>query len=128
MKIAEKLYQKGFLSYPRTETNKFAPSINIKTLVENISPNSPWSDFAQRVLDGLFEGPRQGKQDDKAHPPIHPTKWGSRDQMDADEWAMYNLICRHFLACVSKDAEGLETKVTAEIELERFHANGLVVM
>ena len=63
------------MSYPRTETNKFAPSINIKNLVENISQNPNWSEFAARVLDGvLFEGPRAGKQDDKAHPPIHPTK------------------------------------------------------
>lgn len=29
MTIAEKLYQQGFISYPRTETNKFSPDVNL---------------------------------------------------------------------------------------------------
>ena len=79
MKIAEKLYQQGYISYPRTETNKYAQSINIKDLVKNIK-HGPWSDFADRILDGtMYDGPRAGKQDDKAHPPIHPTKLATQD-------------------------------------------------
>jgi DNA topoisomerase-3 len=30
MKIAEKLYTQGFISYPRTETNIFPPDFNVK--------------------------------------------------------------------------------------------------
>lgn len=61
MKIAEKLYQQGFISYPRTETNKYNPTINIKELVKNIK-NGPWHDFADRILEGvMFSGPRAGK-------------------------------------------------------------------
>lgn len=29
MTIAEKLYQQGFISYPRTETNIFSPDVNL---------------------------------------------------------------------------------------------------
>jgi DNA topoisomerase-3 len=29
MEIMESLYNRGFISYPRTETNKFNPSINL---------------------------------------------------------------------------------------------------
>ena len=34
MEIAEKLYNKGFISYPRTETNKFPYTMNLKDIVE----------------------------------------------------------------------------------------------
>jgi len=33
MEIAEKLYNKGFISYPRTETEIFTPAINLTELV-----------------------------------------------------------------------------------------------
>lgn len=37
MLIAEKLYNKGFISYPRTETNTFSKSINLFSLISNLS-------------------------------------------------------------------------------------------
>jgi len=39
MEVAEKLYNKGFTSYPRTETNRFAPTINLHTIVRELSIN-----------------------------------------------------------------------------------------
>lgn len=41
---------------------------------------------------------------------------------------VYELICRHFLACCSKDALGKETIVEIEIAGEKFVANGLIVI
>jgi hypothetical protein len=34
MDVAEKLYQKGFISYPRTETDRFDKGINLRALVQ----------------------------------------------------------------------------------------------
>jgi len=36
MQIMEKLYNKGFLSYPRTETTKFNPTINLRKIVSSL--------------------------------------------------------------------------------------------
>lgn len=40
---------------------------------------------------------------------------------------MYELICRHFLACLSKDAKGYSTKVEVEIGGEIFKAKGFTI-
>ena len=37
MEIMEKLYNKGFLSYPRTETNKYNKTINLKELLGKLT-------------------------------------------------------------------------------------------
>lgn len=39
-----------------------------------------WGPYAQRLLDpgsGLWRNPSNGGHDDKAHPPIHPTKFSA---------------------------------------------------
>lgn len=40
---------------------------------------------------------------------------------------MYDLVVRHFLACVSRDATGSETTVNAELADEEFTATGLCI-
>lgn len=74
MRIAERLYTQGLISYPRTETNIFPKELNLAPLVEQQVINQAWGDFARNLLEfGIT--PRQGKKSDQAHPPIHPTKY-----------------------------------------------------
>lgn len=42
LKIAEKLYTQGFISYPRTETNIFPSSLNLNSLVEMQTDHPNW--------------------------------------------------------------------------------------
>ncbi|CAI2732104.1 unnamed protein product [Schistosoma spindalis] len=108
MQLAERLYNKGFISYPRTETKIFPPDLDLKSLVRVQINDSRWSDFASRILE-RGPNPKNGKSSDKAHPPIHPLKVG--DSLQGDEARLYELVTRHFLACLSTDAEGAETVV-----------------
>ncbi|XP_035721138.1 DNA topoisomerase 3-alpha-like isoform X1 [Vespa mandarinia] len=125
MKIAEKLYTQGLISYPRTETNIFPKELNLQSLVTQHRDSPVWGQFAQRLLeDGV--SPRQGKKSDQAHPPIHPTKYSSI--LRGNEAKVYEFIVRHFLACVSKNAEGQETIVEINIAGEKFLANGLQII
>ena len=122
MEIGEKLYQKGYISYPRTETNVF-PEMNLKAIVDELCNNSRFGDFAQSLINNKgYQPPKRGRQDDKAHPPIHPVKNAEPKQLDRDEWRIYEVICRHFLACLSKEAIGNETRVEVEIGGEMFRA------
>jgi DNA topoisomerase-3 len=45
--IAEKLYQQGFLSYPRTETDRFDPQFNFMSLIEKQVADPAWGGFAR---------------------------------------------------------------------------------
>ncbi|KAM4634885.1 DNA topoisomerase 3-alpha [Polymixia lowei] len=127
MKIAEKLYTQGFISYPRTETNMFPKDLALGPLVEQQTHSQAWGTFAQRVLDQPGgPNPRQGKKSDQAHPPIHPTKYAS--MLQGNEGRLYEFIVRHFLACVSQDAVGQETVVDIDIAREIFSASGLMII
>ncbi|XP_032778336.2 LOW QUALITY PROTEIN: DNA topoisomerase 3-alpha [Daphnia magna] len=126
MKIAEKLYTQGYISYPRTETNIFPKELDLNPLVQCQTVDPSWGGFAQRVLDeGL--NPRQGKKSDQAHPPIHPTKYAG-NLANENERKLYEFIVRHFLACVSKDAQGYETVAEIQIQEEGFVASGLQIV
>lgn len=126
MNIAEKLYSQGYISYPRTETNIFPQGMNLNSLVEQQTRHPQWGTFAQRILAEGGAQPRQGKKTDNAHPPIHPTKYA--DNLTGREALLYELVTRHFLACVSKDALGLETIVTVQINGEEFSTSGLMIL
>ncbi|KAK3730446.1 hypothetical protein QZH41_012648 [Actinostola sp. cb2023] len=82
MKIAEKLYNKGFISYPRTETNMFPSSLNLVELIEKQTQDQEWGGFATGVLT-QGPNPRQGRKTDNAHPPIHPTNYTNNLQFTA---------------------------------------------
>ncbi|TPP67304.1 DNA topoisomerase, partial [Fasciola gigantica] len=141
MQIAERLYTQGYISYPRTETNIFPADMDLATLVRAQLEDSRWSGFATRVLEH-GPNPRNGKSTDKAHPPIHPLKPGPN--LQANEARLYELITRHFLACLSADAQGAETVILLCVgkpsiprtssalmsseEGELFEAKGLVIL
>lgn len=71
---------------------------------------------------GGFERPRNGKKNDKAHPPIHPT--AQVNNLAGEEKRVYDLIVRRFLGCCSKNARGLETTCEIDIAGEVFSAKG----
>ncbi|XP_018404081.1 PREDICTED: DNA topoisomerase 3-alpha isoform X1 [Cyphomyrmex costatus] len=125
MRIAERLYTQGFISYPRTETNIFPKELNLRSLVEQQVNNQEWGNFAENLLESGIT-PRQGKKSDQAHPPIHPTKY--TDSLHGNEAKIYEFVVRHFLACLSKNAEGRETTIEINIAGEKFMANGLEII
>ncbi|RCI14715.1 hypothetical protein L249_6451 [Ophiocordyceps polyrhachis-furcata BCC 54312] len=128
MNIAEGLYNKGFISYPRTETDRFDKGIDLRALAQKQTASQEWGQFAQGLVDGAFQQPRQGRHDDKAHPPIHPIAYAAPTVLSADEARLYEYVARRFLACCADDAKGMATDVDVEYGDERFHARGVIVL
>lgn len=67
MKIAERLYTQGLISYPRTETNIFPKELNLVPLVEQQTNHNEWGQFAQRILNDGGPNPRQGRKSDQVN-------------------------------------------------------------
>ena len=129
MQIAEALYHKGLVSYPRTETDKFHSSIDLRAFVGLHANHPVWGEYVSRMQ---FTQPRAGSRDDQAHPPIHPLK--SCADLVGDELKVYELITRHFLACCSPDALGTMTHLQVLVPYnsqsvgEKFHIDGLTIL
>ncbi|KAI1659547.1 prokaryotic type I DNA topoisomerase [Daldinia decipiens] len=128
MEAAESLYNKGFISYPRTETDRFDSGMNLRALVQKQTPSNTWGEFAQNLVNGGFQQPRQGRNDDKAHPPIHPITYAAPTVLGDREKKVYEFVVRRFLACCSEDAKGAATDVDILYGEESFHAHGVVVL
>lgn len=123
--IAEKLYQRGLLSYPRTETDQYDNAFDFQSYIQKQAGHPDWGSFAARLGDSThesFEKPINGQKNDKAHPPIHPTK--PAIDLIGDEKRVYEYVTRRFLASCAKHAVGLQTSVTLEIAKETFLASG----
>lgn len=128
MVAAETLYQKGFISYPRTETDRFDRGMDLRTLVAKQTTDGRWGLFAQNLVNGAFRQPREGRNDDKAHPPIHPVAYCAPAGLNAEEGRVYEFVTRRFLACCSEDAKGEKTEIEIEYGAEIFLASGLIVL
>ncbi|DBB17906.1 hypothetical protein WJX82_005956 [Trebouxia sp. C0006] len=129
MKVAEELYQAGFISYPRTETDSFPPSQDLMALVREHEGDPRWGSHAQAIVHGnMWKPPGNGGHDDKAHPPIHPTKHtAGESNWPSEKTRLYEFIVRSFLATCSKPAVGFETRLEICVAGEGFSITGLMV-
>jgi DNA topoisomerase-3 len=108
--------------------------MDLQSLIGDQCQSHQWGTHAQRIhLNGPLQGPwwrvpRSGGHDDKAHPPIHPTKFSAGEQdWTIEKKRLYEFIVRSFLACCTIDAVGYETVVTVAVSGETFKAVGLMV-
>lgn len=113
LKLAEKLYLEGLISYPRTETDRYSREIlgSLYRVIDEMKK--------KKFIDKNIEigKPRQGKKNDYAHPPIHPTKFIDpakiKKKIGPKGRELYEFICRHFVANFTKDAELVKYRIKA---------------
>lgn len=128
MEIAEKLYNNGYISYPRTETDSFPRDFDFTGIVKKLQADPAVGEYSSHLAP---IAPRIGKNSDQAHSPIYPLKAGIG--LESEERKVYEFIARRFLGCISKNAKGIETEYTMKIEstdgrfAELFTASGLIV-
>lgn len=102
MKIAESLYVRGLISYPRTDNTVYQRSINLKSIVEKLK-KSFLEKEASMVLSQERILPSRGKMETTDHPPIYPTEVPKQGILKKDEEKVYELIARRFLSTLYKE-------------------------
>ncbi|KUL90535.1 hypothetical protein ZTR_00298 [Talaromyces verruculosus] len=103
------------------KTDQFDKAIDLKKLVEKQVPDRTWGQYAQGT-------PRAGKNNDQAHPPIHPICAVAPSALKDEEKRVFDFVVRRFLACCSEDAKGQTSEVEIQYGDEYFHAKGLIVL
>lgn len=103
--IAEKLYLEALISYPRTNSQKLPPSINYRVIVESLGKIDRYRNLVRELLTEThgYLKPVQGVKEDPAHPAIYPTG-NIPSNLSVDEWKIYDLITRRFLAAFASKA------------------------
>jgi DNA topoisomerase-1 len=110
--IAQSLYEQGYISYPRTSSQKLPDTIDFRYILSNLQKILSYKTFASSLLNKSILKPYNGKKDD-VHPAIHPTGL-IPSKLSQNEWKIYDLICRRFLSCFFEPARVRKLRVITE--------------
>ncbi|BAB66257.1 DNA topoisomerase I [Sulfurisphaera tokodaii] len=110
-RLAEELYLDGLISYPRTNSQKIPPSVDIKSIVNGLEANfKNLVGLVRNITKGEYIV-RQGSKDDPAHPAIYPTGNRITEKLGIKQYKLFELITRRFLASISRDAIMITQKI-----------------
>jgi DNA topoisomerase-3 len=133
LELAQTLYEKKFITYPRTSSRHLSTSVNqeLKAHVEAAGVG-PYVKFIETILAKGTPKLTSRHVDDKKvtdHHAVIPTKQRVEpNALQPDEKRIYDLIARRFLAAFYPDAELERTAITTAVEGEQFITRGTVVL
>ncbi len=122
--IAQNLYSRAMISYPRTSSQKLPPQIGYKKIMESISKLKEYELLIQKLLKKTNLIPRQGKLEDTAHEAIHPTIEPPKRKLIGNKWKVYDIICKRFLSVFADPAIKESINVTIDIDGNEFVTRG----
>jgi DNA topoisomerase I len=120
LSIAQNLYLKGLISYPRTSSQKLPKEINYKRILTSLSSSPEFKTIISKLPKSLT--PFEGSKTDPAHPAIYPT--GYKAKLEGQEKKVYDLIVHRFIACFGEDAVRENSTLLIVVNDERFKTTG----
>jgi DNA topoisomerase-1 len=124
MQIAESLYQAGYISYPRTSSEKLPEDIDYKKILKSLSEIQRYNKLAYFLLSKEELKPNEGKKTDPAHPAIYPTHEIPK-KLGENQQKVYDLIVHRFLAVFGEPAKRESQKILLNVNGERFIITGI---
>lgn len=126
MKIAEDLYTRGYISYPRTDNTVYQRSINLKGILNKLLATE-FSDDVKKVLDQETIRPSRGRTEATDHPPIYPVSAAKKGDLKSDHARVYELVVRRFLATLYREGKKEVTEAHIDVNGHDFEAKGQTV-
>lgn len=125
LEIAQSLYEKKFVTYPRTSSIHLDETLVDKTrkVVETLKQGLPYADKVEfKILKRVFDSKKV-----ESHSAIMPTYLMPKNLSD-DEWVVYNAIKNRLLMQFMPIAEVDETKLILALKdsVMKFHASGKI--
>ncbi len=127
MKIAEDLYQDGYISYPRTDNTVYPMSLSLRGILEKLK-KSEFSTEADEILSQQSLRPSRGRVSTTDHPPIHPVEAAKKGELKGHYWDVYELVTRRFLATLAPACRSMTTTVDFDIGGEPFASEGYSIL
>ena len=128
MRVAESLYMSGLISYPRVDNTVYPRSLDLRDCVKTLSSVPQYATVCRDLLGQSKLTATRGKQETTDHPPIYPTAAADPQKLQPQEWKLYNLIARRFLATLMDSSVSEGTKVSFDIAGEPFVTSGSVLV
>lgn len=126
MKIAEDLYTRGYISYPRTDNTVYQRSINLKGVLKKLM-ESEFSGDVKKVLDQETIRPSRGRTEATDHPPIYPVSAAKKGDLKSDHARIYELVVRRFLATLYREGKKEVTDVLIDVNGHEFESHGQTI-
>ena len=132
MTVAESLYLAGLISYHRTDNTTYPKTLDLRALVKMFLGSRVLGvgvgEHAAKIAKKRTLKPTAGKKKTTDHPPIHPVATAEAGEKKieegSDEWKVYELVVRRFLATLSDPAKWKDTEVKVEAGGEILKAKG----
>ncbi|MHC1592303.1 MAG: DNA topoisomerase, partial [Candidatus Helarchaeales archaeon] len=124
LRIAERLYLSGLISYPRTSSQIIPEDVDLGNIVNGIKNNSKYEKYIEKILAKGPLTPTKGKKSDPAHPPILPTGEQPSRKLSSTEERLLDLITRWFLAIFGDPAVIQSVRVLVGVNSHSFTLNG----
>ena len=121
MEIAQDLYTKSYISYPRTSSQKLPFKIGFEKILKGLSKTFP--NQTKILLSKTKLIPNEGPKQDSAHPAIYPTGMVPKT-ISGKNKDLYELICHRFFACFGDPATRETMKIVYDINKELFIGSG----
>jgi DNA topoisomerase-1 len=126
LEYAQTLYTGGFISYPRTSSQKLPKELGYDKILKELTRNSTYAELAKKVLSGKMI-PNEGEKTDPAHPSIFPTGIQPKG-LDEKEAKLYDLIVHRFLAVFGDHAVRETAKIELDVNKEIFLTSGTITV